>query len=184
MNQVIWTTTLEDGRRAPGQIFCMIEKGRSDVQTVKMRNLEGLNKTHKGKKLTWNDAAEESFQRIKRELCEASLLGIPTENGRYVLDTDASVVAIFWIHHQEQEYNEKAVLRSIAYGSIVLSIKEIKYGALKAEKFAVVIIVKKYRAHLGSCNLGGEPCGQWAYLGSEPSYGWITEHCRCWKCTQ
>ena len=114
--------------RAPGQSFCMFEKGRSDVQTVKMRNLEGLNKTHKGKKLTWNDAAEESFQRKKRELCEASLLGIPTENGRYVLDTDASVVAIFWIHHQEQEYNEKAVLRSIAYGSIVLSIKEIKYG--------------------------------------------------------
>ena len=37
---------------------------------------------------------EESFQRIKKELCEAPLLGMPTEKGMYVLDMDASVVAI------------------------------------------------------------------------------------------
>ena len=49
---------------------------------------------HKGKKFTWNNAAEESFQRIKKELCEAPVLGMPTEKGMYVLDTDASVVAI------------------------------------------------------------------------------------------
>ena len=48
---------------------------------------------HKGKKFTWNNA-EESFQRIIKELCEAPVLGMPTENGIYVLDTDASVVAV------------------------------------------------------------------------------------------
>ena len=48
----------------------------------------------KGKKFTWKNAAEESFQRIKKELCEAPVLGMPTEKGVYVLDTDASVVAI------------------------------------------------------------------------------------------
>ena len=57
---------------------------------------------HKGKKFTWNNAAEESFQRIKKELCEAPVLGMPTEKGMYVLDTDASVVAISGILHQEQ----------------------------------------------------------------------------------
>ena len=36
---------------------------------------------HKGKKFTWNNAAEESFQRIKKELCEAPVLGMPTEKG-------------------------------------------------------------------------------------------------------
>ena len=41
---------------------------------------------HKGKKFTWNNAAEESFQRIKKELCEAPVLGMPTEKGMYVLD--------------------------------------------------------------------------------------------------
>ena len=58
---------------------------------------------HKDKKFTWNNAAEESFQRKKKELCEAPVLGMPTEKGMYVLDTDASVVAISGILHQEQE---------------------------------------------------------------------------------
>ena len=39
---------------------------------------------------------------------------------------------------------------SIAYGSWVLSDTEMKYGAPKAEMFAVVTFVEKYRAYLGS----------------------------------
>ena len=105
---------------------------------------------HKGKKFTWNNAAVESFQRIKRELCEAPVLEMPTEKGMYVVDTDASVVAISGILHQEQEWNGKTVLRPIAYGSKVLSDTEMKYGAPKAEMFAVVTLVEKYRAYLGS----------------------------------
>ena len=99
---------------------------------------------HKGKKFTWNNAAEKSFQRIKKELCEASVLGMPTEKGMYVLDTDASVVAISGILHQQQEWNRKSVLRSIAYGSKVLNDTKMKYGVPKAEIFAVVTFVEKY----------------------------------------
>ena len=36
---------------------------------------------HKGKKFTWNNAAEESFQRMKKEMCEAPVLSMPTEKG-------------------------------------------------------------------------------------------------------
>ena len=36
---------------------------------------------HKGKKFTWNNAAEESFQRIKKELCEAPVLGSQRRKG-------------------------------------------------------------------------------------------------------
>ena len=75
---------------------------------------------------------------------------MPTEKWMYVLDTDASVVAISGILHQEQEWNGKTVLRPIAYGSKVLSDTEMKYGAPKAEMFAVVTFVEKYRAYLGS----------------------------------
>ena len=39
---------------------------------------------------------------------------------------------------------------SIAYGSKVLSDTEMKYGAPKAEMFAVITFVEKYRAYLGS----------------------------------
>ena len=75
---------------------------------------------------------------------------MPTEKGMYVLDTDASVVAISGILHQEEEWNGKTVLRPTAYGSKVLSDTEMKYGAPKAEMFAVVTFVEKYRAYLGS----------------------------------
>ena len=68
---------------------------------------------------------------------------MPTEKGMYVLDTDASVVAISGVLHEEQEC-------PIAYGSKVLSNTDMKYGAPKAEMFAVVTFVEKYRAYLGS----------------------------------
>ena len=77
---------------------------------------------------------------------------MPTEKGLYVLDTDASVVAISGILHQEQEWNRRNVLRPIAYGSKVLSDTEMKYGAPKAEMFAVITFVEKYRAYLGSAS--------------------------------
>ena len=101
---------------------------------------------NKGKKFEWNDEAHVAFENIKRDLCKASVL----EKGMFVLDTDASVVAISGILHQEQEWNGRTVLRPIAYGSKVLSDTEIKYGARKAEMFAVVTFVEKYRAYLGS----------------------------------
>ena len=80
----------------------------------------------------------------------APVLGMPAEKGMYVLDTDASVVAISGILHQEQEWNGKTVLRPIAYGSKVLSDTEMKYGAPKAEMFVAVTFVENYRAYLGS----------------------------------
>ena len=77
---------------------------------------------------------------------------MPTEKRMFVLDTDASVVAISGILHQEQESNRRTVLRPIAYGSKVLSDTEMKYGAPKAEMFALIIFVEKYRAYLGSAS--------------------------------
>ena len=105
---------------------------------------------NKGKKFEWNDEAQVAFENIKRELCEAPVLSMPTEKSMYVLDTDASVVAISEILHQKQEWNGRTVLRPIAYGSKVLSETEMKYGAPKAAMFALVTFVEKYRACLGS----------------------------------
>ena len=105
---------------------------------------------NKGKKFEWSDEAQTAFENIKRELCEASVLGMSTEKVMCVLDTDASVVAISGILHQEQEWNGRTVLRPIAYGNKVLSDTEMKYDAPKAEIFAVVTFVEKYRAYLWS----------------------------------
>ena len=54
------------------------------------------------------------------------MLGLPTEKGMYVLDTDVSVVAISAILHQESEWTGNTVLRPIAYGSKTLSHTEMK----------------------------------------------------------
>ena len=107
---------------------------------------------NKGKKFEWNEEAQAALENINRELCEAPVLGMPTEKGMYVLDTDASVVAISGLLQQEQEWNGRTVLRPIAYGKKVPSNTEKKYGAPKAEIFAVVTFVEKYRAYLGSAH--------------------------------
>ena len=87
---------------------------------------------NKGKKFEWSDEAQTAFENIKQELCEAPVLGMPTEQGMFVLDTDASVLAISGKLHQEQQWNGRIVLRPIAYGSKVLSDTEMKYGEPKA----------------------------------------------------
>ena len=57
-----------------------------------------------------------------------------TRKSMYVLDTDASVVAISEILHQQQEWNGKTVHRPIAYGSKVLGDTDLKCGT-KKQKF-------------------------------------------------
>ena len=89
-----------------------------------------------------------SHSRDKERVVQAPVLGMPTEKGMYVLDTDASIVAISGVLHQEQEGNGNTVSRPIAYESKVLSDTEMMYVASKAEMFAVVTFVKKYRAYL------------------------------------
>ena len=70
---------------------------------------------NKRKKFEKNERAQEAFENLKRELCEAPLLGMPTEKSMYVLDTDTSMVAISRILHKEQEWNGRTVLRRLAY---------------------------------------------------------------------
>ena len=132
---------------------------------------------NKGKKFTWTDEAHVSFENIKGELCEAPVLGMPTEKGMFVLITDASVVAKSGIFHQEQEWNGRTLLRPIAYGSKVLSDTEMKYGAPKAEILAVITFVEKYRAYLGSApfklSVDNRALGPKLYWSLDRAPGWI-----------
>ena len=57
---------------------------------------------NKEKNFEWNERAQAAFENIKRELCEVSVLGMPTQKGMYNLVTDASVVAISGVLHQEK----------------------------------------------------------------------------------
>ena len=79
---------------------------------------------------------EYTFENMKRELCETPVLSSPRR--LYILDADASVVAISGILHQEQESNRRTVLSPIAYGSKVLSETEMNLVEPKEEMFALV----------------------------------------------
>ena len=58
---------------------------------------------NKGKNLGWIDEAQVFFENIKHELCEAPVLGMTTEQGIFMLDIEAFVVAFLRRLHQEQE---------------------------------------------------------------------------------
>ena len=61
----------------------------------------------KNQHFCWEERHQEAFDSVKQALSDATTLAAPNEQGRFVLDTDASTVAIAGILHQEQEYNGK-----------------------------------------------------------------------------
>ena len=84
----------------------------------------------RSKKLTWSEDATVGFAEVKRLLTSAPILSLPQDEGKFVLDTDASNCAISGILHQYQK-NEKGeeVLRPISYGSKALAGAELRYPA-------------------------------------------------------
>ena len=71
--------------------------------------------------LTWTEEQNEAFETLKKILMKPPILGSPTEDGTYYLDTDASKVAISGILHQEQIINGQKKLVVISYQSRKLS---------------------------------------------------------------
>ena len=58
--------------------------------TVKVYPMQQL-MHNKGKKCEWNDRAQAAFEKIKRELCKAPVLSVPTEKGMYF-----SLLTLHW----------------------------------------------------------------------------------------
>ena len=50
--------------------------------------------TRKGVPFVWTDRQQVAFDALKTCLINAPILGFPTENGRFILDTDASLFAV------------------------------------------------------------------------------------------
>ena len=98
--------------------------------------------------LNRNARHQEAFDSVKQALADATALAAPNDEGRFVLDTDASAVAIAGILHQEQEYNGKTILRPIVYGSKSLTRTQLNYGAPKLEMYAVFYFIEKFHSYL------------------------------------
>ena len=85
---------------------------------------------------------------VRQALLGAPLLHQPTEDGCYILDTDASDVVIAGVLCQIQQKDGVKRECPIAFGSKSLSETEMRYGAPKAEMLAAVYFLEKYRPYL------------------------------------
>ena len=103
----------------------------------------GLNAT-----FAWGPEQQKAFNEIKKALIEATALAQPDSEGEFVLDTDASAVAISGILHQWQGSPGERRLRPIIYGSKKLTTTQAKYGAPKLEMFAAYYFILKNHSYL------------------------------------
>ena len=93
--------------------------------------------TEKNVKFIWTEDCQVAFDGLKVALTTAPLLAYPRETGKYIIDTDASLVGIGAVLSQIQEGEE----RVIAYASKSLSRSQRRYCTTKRELLAVVQFV-------------------------------------------
>ena len=100
--------------------------------------------TRKGAPFIWTDAQQTAFEALKACLLSAPILGFPTEKGRFVLDTDASLFAVGGVLNQIQ--NEEEVV--IAYASRSLRTSQRRYCTTRREMLAAVVMCTHFRSYL------------------------------------
>jgi len=98
----------------------------------------------KGRQFEWTDECELAMQSLKEALMSSPVLALPTDEGIYVLDTDASNFSIGAVLSQIQEGEE----RVIAYASKALSRSERNYCVTRREMLVVVYYMRAFRKFL------------------------------------
>ena len=92
--------------------------------------------TRKGTSFLWGEEQKRAFNSIKVALMEATALAQPDTEGEFVLDTDASDVAISGIHQQWQGPPENRKLQPIVFVRKKTNSQQANYGALRLEMYA------------------------------------------------
>ena len=104
--------------------------------------LHGL--TRKNVRFEWTSACAEAFEKLKTCLTTAPVLALPTDDDRYVLDTDASDVGLGVVLSKITNEGEKP----IAYGSRLCNGAERNYNVTRRELLAVIFGLKTFRQYL------------------------------------
>jgi hypothetical protein len=92
----------------------------------------------------WLPSHTDIFKQLKDALVTAPVLAYPRIEGRFVLDTDASDVAIGAVLSQEQD----GELKVISYASNSLSMAQRNYCTTRKELLAVVLFTRHFRHYL------------------------------------
>ena len=102
------------------------------------------NKKTKNKDIIWNDLSKRAFEVLKEKMTTPPVLSIPTQNGHFVLDTDASDIATGAVLSQIQN----GIERVIAYASHKLNKHERRYCTTRKELLAVHKYILHFKTYL------------------------------------
>lgn len=94
--------------------------------------------------LIWTSESTNSFNYLKTALTSAPVLSFPSQEGKFILDCDASHYCLGAVLSQEQEGEE----RVIAYASKKMSKNEVGYCVTRKELLAVYTFVIQFRHFL------------------------------------
>ena len=100
--------------------------------------------TRKKAKFWWGEPQQSAFEALKEALICAPVLAYPNAKDMFILDTDASGVAIGAVLSQIQDGEE----RVIHYGSFVLSPSQRNYCTTHQELLAAVHFTREYCHYL------------------------------------
>ena len=96
------------------------------------------------KSFQWGEEQQQAFENLKEALIKAPVLTVPTADDKFILDTDASDVAIGAELLQIQNGQE----RCISYCSFVLTPEQKRYCTTRKELLAVVRFTRHFRHYL------------------------------------
>ena len=100
--------------------------------------------TKKNRPFMWNAQCQRAFEVLKENLITASILALPRDDCQYILNTDASDVAVGAVLSQVQDGEE----RVIAYYSAKYSDPETNYCTTRKELLVVVKALRQFRPYL------------------------------------
>ena len=100
--------------------------------------------TRKGAPFVWTDRQQAAFEALKACLISAPILGFPTEDGHFLLDTDASLFTVGGVLNQIQGDREVV----IAYASRSLRLSQRRYCTTRREMLAAVVMCTHFRLYL------------------------------------
>ena len=103
------------------------------------------NLLRKNEPFRWTGECQEAFEALKERLMTEPVLALPTDDGQYVLDTDASDHGLGAVLSNRTPSGEERV---IAYASRRLQASELNYETTRKELLAVVYGLKQFRQYL------------------------------------
>ena len=100
--------------------------------------------TMEGSSFVWTAQCQQAFTDLKDALTRADVLALPNEEGRFILDCDASDYGIGTVLSQTQNDVE----RPVCYASRLFNKHERNYNVTRKELLAVVTFTKRFKQYL------------------------------------